>query len=123
MGTAITGIGNISPGSKAVTVSGVLNDEKILLEVNSGEIKYLPVPEQVVGEIDIIPAKGVDIGNGAGKKTKATIVGGSIGLVIDMRLCCEQENNPLIQAKHLISIGAYNEADIQEARRLADEVS
>ncbi len=81
LGTCIAPKGVGKEGQHCVTVK--MDGEEI--KVNFGEIKRIPLERGEIKEVEIIPAKGFDVGEGKGKKTVAKIEGGTVGLIIDCR--------------------------------------
>jgi hypothetical protein len=54
-------------------------------ELLVGELRCLPLAEGVEAEIVLRPARGWDVGAGAGQELTAKIRGGLVGLVLDGR--------------------------------------
>ena len=50
-----------------------------------GELVVLPLPPGETRELEIVPARGVDVGAGRGKTHRATARGGVAGLILDSR--------------------------------------
>lgn len=50
-----------------------------------GELRLYPLGPEETAEVEVLPAKGFDMGAGAGKPFKATVKGGAVGLLIDCR--------------------------------------
>jgi len=86
MGTCIAAAGTTNPGEPAMTVKLDMPDGKTIEEkINFGEIKRIPLAERVDAEALITPAKNFDVGEGPGKATKAKIMGGVAGVLLDGR--------------------------------------
>ncbi len=123
LGTVVSGVGDIPVGQSAVSVRGIVADENIQVEVQSGGVKCIPAAAMVDGEITITPAPGIDVGNGAGRSITTQINGGAAGLIIDMRFCNTQTITPEIIHDWFVATGAYSELAITRARRQANELN
>ncbi|MGR3318014.1 MAG: glutamate mutase L [Candidatus Anammoxibacter sp.] len=53
--------------------------------LKSGELRLIPLPEDATGEIEVLPKRGFDVGNGKGQPIKQEIKGGVVGVIIDAR--------------------------------------
>ncbi len=85
LGTCLAPSGTAKPGAAClqvrVTLPGGLKEEAIPF----GELRLYPLGVNETAEVEAVPAKGFDLGAGAGKPFKAQIKGGEVGLVIDCR--------------------------------------
>lgn len=81
-------------------------------EIPWGTIEVIPIPTGEKAELTLKPARGVDVGNGAGKQRTLTIHGGRVGLMIDTR----GRPLPLLEEK----MAAMSSAET-EARRVAQQ--
>ena len=45
----------------------------------------LPLDQEETGTITLTPARGIDLGEGPGKKVQRTVRGGTVGLILDGR--------------------------------------
>ena len=61
------------------------NGETLEASVEFGGVRVLPMPVGEVAEAVIEPARGFDVGAGAGKSHKAEVHGGLSGIIIDCR--------------------------------------
>ena len=50
-----------------------------------GDLRVLPLDIDQTAEIEIVPAKNFDVGEGKGRHVKKKISGGVVGIVIDTR--------------------------------------
>ncbi|HWL09819.1 MAG TPA: glutamate mutase L [Planctomicrobium sp.] len=50
-----------------------------------GELKTLPLAVGETAQIELVPARGVDLGNGPGSVVNGTIRGGTVGVILDAR--------------------------------------
>ena len=50
-----------------------------------GELKTIPLEEGEHADVEILPARRFDVGNGRGRSLKTRIAGGAMGLIIDAR--------------------------------------
>jgi uncharacterized protein (TIGR01319 family) len=96
LGTCISLVkGNIGKaGEKCISYKITLPDGKIIEDsLPYGDLCVLPLDVDQVAEIEILPTKNFDIGEGNGKLVKKKVFGGVVGLVIDTR------GRPIILAK------------------------
>ncbi|QNO14550.1 glutamate mutase L [Alkalicella caledoniensis] len=83
LGTCITPTGNIKKGAAALKVKYLKDGKEHEETIYGGEIRVIPCEDSM--EMDIIPASGLDIGNGKGKHTKKEVSGGVCGIFLDCR--------------------------------------
>lgn len=50
-----------------------------------GELRILPLGVNEQAQIELVPARGMDLGNGPGKKVVSEVRGGTVGLILDAR--------------------------------------
>ena len=50
-----------------------------------GELKTLPLEVSEIAEVELLPARRFDVGNGRGRSLKTRVTGGAMGLIIDAR--------------------------------------
>lgn len=81
LGTVIAPAGAVKAGQPACTVT--FRGETIA--VPPGEIALRPLDVGETAEVEIVPGKGLDAGEGKGKTVRATVTGGVVGLIIDGR--------------------------------------
>jgi len=70
---------HIHPDKTAGSVSPVSG------EITFGALIPLEFPADVTAQVELIPARGVDLGNGPGKPVAGQVRGGTVGLVLDAR--------------------------------------
>lgn len=80
-GHCITPVGPCKPGEVAVTVRG----EGVSEAVTYGSIKVIPCGRGEFKELNIEPAKSMDVGFGKGKGGTVKLEGGTVGIMIDAR--------------------------------------
>ncbi|MBS1720211.1 MAG: glutamate mutase L [Armatimonadetes bacterium] len=80
-GHCIAPVGVAKPGEACVTVRG----EGINEVVPFGEIRVIPCDRKEFKDLTIEPAKGFDVGEGAGKAVTRKLEGGTVGIIIDAR--------------------------------------
>jgi hypothetical protein len=85
LGTCLAPVGVPRPGQTAVTVSVRQSGSEELVEVPAGEIRRLPLATGDTAEVEIRPARGLDMGAGRGRPLRGTVRGGEVGLIIDGR--------------------------------------
>lgn len=96
LGTCISLVkGNIGkPNEKCISYKLTMPDGRIAEDFLSyGDLCVLPLDVDQVAEIEVLPTKNFDIGEGKGKLLKKKVFGGIVGLVIDTR------GRPIILAK------------------------
>ncbi len=81
LGTCIAPIGKGKEGQPCVTVKF----DGVEKKVNFGEMALIPLEVGKKVEAEIIPEKAFDMGEGRGKRIKATLEGGVVGIIIDAR--------------------------------------
>ncbi len=86
LGTVVSPVGNTRRGEAALTVKVPEGSMAGALEVMPGEIRAFPLPDLKPGaKIELKPARGMDIGRGAGKSVELSYRGGVVGLIVDAR--------------------------------------
>ncbi|MCF7811556.1 glutamate mutase L [bacterium] len=86
LGTCVAPVGNGKEGREVIQITG--KSEKgtnFNVSVNYGDMILLPFELGDRVHAEIHPAKGFDMGEGAGKSVERTLHGGVVGLVIDAR--------------------------------------
>ena len=81
LGTVIAPVGSAREGAAALRVTGVGEG----VEVPFGDLACVPLESGQSAEVEIEPARGLDVGAGRGRSLRATVRGGVVGLVIDAR--------------------------------------
>ncbi len=84
LGTAIAPVGTAKEGDACVTVKAHLPSGVVEKSVAYGSIDHIEFAEGQC-EVEIIPARGFDVGKGRGDKMTVTMNGGIGGIVIDAR--------------------------------------
>jgi hypothetical protein len=81
LGTCIACTGQPKAGQTALTVT--VNGKPT--EAPAGEIVCVPLALGESRQVEMKPARGLDVGAGRGKPLTATVHGGEVGLIIDTR--------------------------------------
>jgi hypothetical protein len=81
LGTVIAPVGSAREGAAALRVTGVGEG----VEVPFGDLARVPLESGQSAEVEIEPARGLDVGAGRGRSLRATVRGGVVGLIIDAR--------------------------------------
>ena len=112
LGTCIS-VSNIGkPDVDCVTYKLNINGKNSEGILKSGEIVMIEMPADADGEIEAIPKRGFDLGNGKGQPVKTGIKGGVVGLVIDargrpLRMDKDKESNKKLISKWAEIFKAY----------------
>ena len=85
LGTCVASSGVADKGDVSLSVKLDLPSGCVVSELKTGQIQCFPLQEDQVAEIELIPAKGLDLGGGKGEKMTVRVSGGVVGLVIDAR--------------------------------------
>ncbi len=86
LGTCITPKGVAKEGEEVMRVLMRRSDGTEVKErATYGELKTLPLEVNEIAEVEILPTKRFDVGNGRGKSLKTSVTGGIMGLIIDAR--------------------------------------
>jgi uncharacterized protein (TIGR01319 family) len=81
LGTCIACTGQPKAGQTALTIA--VNGKP--MDVLGGEVVCLPLGLGESAQVEVKPARGLDVGTGRGKPLTATVHGGEVGLIIDTR--------------------------------------
>jgi uncharacterized protein (TIGR01319 family) len=81
LGTVVAAVGASRPGASAVVVSTPDGDVEALF----GELRVIPLGTGAEAEVTVRPARGLDVGAGAGRPLTVRARGGVVGLIIDAR--------------------------------------
>ena len=84
LGTCIAPIGNLRKEKPALEYKFEYNSKKFSGKIKKGELKLIEIPDADI-DIQILPDKGVDIGEGKGEPYTGTVSGGVVGIVFDAR--------------------------------------
>jgi hypothetical protein len=86
LGTVIAPAGSANLGEPAMTVEfDMPSGQAVKEELNFGEIKRLDLAEGAEAKVAITPHKGLDMGLGPGHRVEKTVMGGTVGLILDAR--------------------------------------
>jgi len=86
LGTVIAPAGTSKPEEPILTVELKTPDEKVISEkLRFGEIKRIPLAERQEAQAVITPERSFDMGDGPGHKVEITIMGGTVGVILDGR--------------------------------------
>lgn len=97
LGTVIVPTGDANPGDTVLNFRMNLPDGGFYdVSVEAGDIYREYVPADTTFELELAPARGIDVGLGPGKRVRVTVSGGSAGLFIDAR------GRPLPQQEELV---------------------
>ena len=103
LGTVVVPLGRARPGDRALTIRPVDKQSSISSDVMYGNLEVIPPQFLETGvTLELIPARGFDIGRGPGKSRKINYRGGSVGLIIDARgRPLEIADDPEIQRRNM----------------------
>lgn len=73
--------GGIAMRIRMTKASGAVTED----EVKSGELRRLALGDGETARLEVTPRRGLDAGNGKGKKMQADVTGGELGLILDAR--------------------------------------
>ena len=84
LGTCVAAKGEARPGKTcfSYSITGGFTGSG---DMTWGDIRLLDLPIGTTAEVEVNPARGVDLGNGPGKVVKRTAKGGTVGLILDAR--------------------------------------
>jgi uncharacterized protein (TIGR01319 family) len=86
LGTCIAPIGKTSEGKPCLTLKGSFPDGKMVEdEIRFGEMRLYPLKYEEKAKLELIPAKGFDLGAGSGERIEAEVSGGVVGIIVDAR--------------------------------------
>ncbi len=98
LGTLIVPFGEMSPGKKVLEFTMPMpGGGAYTVEVEAGQLYREYVPPGAKLTLELKPARGIDIGEGSGRKRTVTIHGGSVGLIVDAR------GRPIPQVETLVT--------------------
>ena len=85
LGTCIAPVGNLEGDTNLLSISLEFeNSDKKEINLNHGELIRIEAGYEEI-KATLTPAKGVDIGAGAGEPINTTIFGGQVGIILDGR--------------------------------------
>lgn len=86
LGTVIVPVGDANPGDTVLNFRMNFPDGGFYdVSVEAGDIYREYIPANTTFELELAPARGIDVGLGRGKRVRVTVSGGSAGLFIDAR--------------------------------------
>ena len=86
LGTLVAPVGQARHGREVARVSlRVAGDEPVEVRLEAGQLVRLPLPAGVTGQAVVQPARGYDVGAGAGQGLEVEVEGGALGLILDGR--------------------------------------
>ncbi|RME11954.1 MAG: hypothetical protein D6802_05535 [Ardenticatenia bacterium] len=98
LGTLIVPFGEMNPGKPVLEFTMPMpGGGSYTVEVEAGQLYREYVPPGTQFSLELKPARGIDIGEGSGRKRTITIHGGAVGLIVDAR------GRPLPQTETLVT--------------------
>ena len=86
LGTCIAPRGVAKEGELVMEILMKRSDGTEVKEsMKHGELKTLPLEQDTHAEVEVLPTRRFDAGNGRGKRLEATVTGGAMGLIMDAR--------------------------------------
>jgi len=86
LGTVVSPVGEARPGDRVLTVKPVDRKPSIRSDVKYGSLEAIPFQFFEPGtQLELVPARGIDVGSGPGKSVRIVYRGGTVGLIIDAR--------------------------------------
>lgn len=85
LGPCVAPKGNAKYGAKILEYRLTIAGETLADTLNSGQMRLHTLEPGQSAELELNPARGMDVGNGPGRSLKTTITGGVVGLVLDGR--------------------------------------
>jgi hypothetical protein len=86
LGTVVSPAGRGQAGVTAVTVRPAEGDRDPSFQVAHGTLRLIPHQTFALGTaLELLPARGVDVGAGPGKPMRLVYRGGTVGLIVDAR--------------------------------------
>jgi len=86
LGTVVVPVGRARPGDKVLTIRPADQPLSTSTDVTYGNLAAIPFQAFEPGTVlEIIPARGFDVGRGSGKSVKVQYRGGTVGLIVDAR--------------------------------------
>lgn len=82
LGTAVAPVGSVKAGETACTLA-LQGGQKV--SVKGGELAVIPLKVGEYADIEILPARGLNVGAGKGKPLRTTVRGGVVGVIVDCR--------------------------------------
>ena len=86
LGTVVSPAGRGQPGATALTVHPAEGKREPSFEIAHGTLRLIPHHTYDLGTtLELLPARGIDVGAGPGKPADVVYRGGTVGLIIDAR--------------------------------------
>lgn len=86
LGTCVAPSGKPGPGGFLGTVNLTLPDGRVVEErLEAGALKVIPVAAGKAAKIVISPVRGVNVGEGPGRRLEGLVDGGEVGVILDGR--------------------------------------
>ncbi len=85
LGACIAPKGQAKAGARVLDYRLTIGGEARKDTLRSGEMRFYPLGLGESAELELDPARGMDVGAGPGRSLKATVTGGVVGLVLDGR--------------------------------------
>jgi uncharacterized protein (TIGR01319 family) len=86
LGTCIAPKGNAKVGDTVMRVKLRKSDGTVREEtIPFGKLRTLPLDMGTSAEVETLPTRGFDVGNGKGKRLTSRVIGGALGVIIDTR--------------------------------------
>ena len=85
LGTCVAPVGIADQGDIILSFKLNLPSGCLESELKIGQIRCFPLQEDEVADVELMPAKGFNLGGGKGQKITVRVSGGVVGLVIDAR--------------------------------------
>ncbi len=86
LGTVVSPVGRGQAGATALTVRPAEGKREPSFEVAHGTLRLIPHHTYTLGTtLELLPARGVDIGAGPGQPARVVYRGGTVGLIVDAR--------------------------------------
>ncbi|MEW6723855.1 MAG: glutamate mutase L [Bacillota bacterium] len=86
LGTVIAAQGKGIPGQVIAAGKLEIDGQHHECQLVAEEMAVLPLPAGTTGRVELIPRRGIDLGNGPGRPLHGSVMGGEVGLVLDGRL-------------------------------------
>jgi len=84
LGTSVCAAGQPKPGKTCFKYE-LTGDRTASGEIRGGQMELLPLEEHETATITLTPSRGIDLGEGPGKKVQKPVRGGPVGLILDGR--------------------------------------
>jgi hypothetical protein len=86
LGTCIAPVGQLQKEKEIIALKAEMPDGTVVEEeLTFGTLKIIPLKEYEQARVEIMPAKGFDVGAGQGETLTTNIEGGRLGIIIDAR--------------------------------------